>query len=278
MFVSNELAARIEAAEAELLSDIIAGSQKRRPQLDAWSERIAGGCAGYAGPGVPVNKITGLGFGGLPDADKLTAIESRYHERKCDVVAEVGTQADPAIYAMLMERGYRLAAFEDVLGIPLPAHDGTRASHVQLITVDPGAEREPWFDCLIEGFAVPDTQGVQSHDDFPRDLVREIMRDLASIPKFTAYLARIDGENVGGGALRTHGAVAHLCGAATLPPARRRGVQTTLVSQRLAAAAGAGCEIAVAFTQPGSKSQENMMRQGFHLLYSRAVLTLAPTP
>lgn len=275
MFVSDELAARVEAAEAELLNDIIAGSQKRRPDLDAWSERIAGGCAGYAGPGVPVNKIAGLGFGGEPDAEKLSAIESRFHERKCDVNAEVATQADPAIFAMLMERGYRLAGFENVLGIALPAGDGAHASNVQLVTVDPGAEREPWFDCLIEGFAVPDAQGVQSDEDFPRDLVREIMRDLATIPNFTAYLASIDGENVGGGALRTHGAVAHLCGAATLPSARRRGVQTTLVSERLSAAAAAGCEIVVAFTQPGSKSQENMIRQGFHLLYSRAVLSLA---
>lgn len=274
IFVSNELAARIEAAEAELLHDIILGSRQRRPDLDAWSARIAGGCAGYAGPGVPVNKIAGIGFAGVPDADALGAIESRYHERDCSVNVEIATHADPAVFAFLMERAYRLTGFEDVLGVALPVSEGRRAEQVQLSTVAPGADREPWFDCLIEGFAAPDEQGVQSHEDFPRDLVREVMRDLATIPDFTAYLARLDGQDVGGGALRTHGAIAHLCGAATVPAARRRGVQTTLLTERLQAAASAGCEIAVAFTQPGSKSQQNMIRQGFCLLYSRAILTL----
>jgi len=274
IFVSNELAARIESAETELLHDIIQGSQQRRPDLDAWSERIAGGCAGYAGPGVPVNKIAGIGFAGVPDADALGAIERRYHERESGVSVEVATHADPEVFAFLMARGYRLTGFEDVLGVALPVSEGRRAEQVQLVTVAPGAEREPWFDCLIEGFAAPDEQGVQSNEDFPRDLVREVMRDLATIPDFTAYLARLDGEDVGGGALRTHGAIAHLCGAATVPAARRRGVQTTLLTERLQAAASAGCEIAVAFTQPGSKSQQNMIRQGFCLLYSRAILTL----
>lgn len=257
-----------------MLHDIIAGSQARRPALDAWSERIAGGCAGYAGPGVPVNKISGVGFGGVPDAVKMAAIEQRYRERECDVVVEIATHADPAVLAFYMDRGYRLLGFEDVLGIELPTPEGKRAPEVELVTVAPGDEREPWFDCLIEGFAVPDEQGVPSHEDFPRDFVREIMRDLATIPNFTAYLARIDGADVGGGSLRTHGAIAHLCGAATLPAARRRGVQTTLLTERLQAASAAGCELAVSVTNAGSKSQQNMVRQGFALLFSRAILQL----
>ncbi|MFT7534470.1 MAG: ribosomal protein S18 acetylase RimI-like enzyme [Hyphomicrobiaceae bacterium] len=275
MFVSSELAASIEAAEATFLADIIAGAQLRRPELDAWSECIAGGCAGYAGPDVPVNKISGLGFGGVPDAEQLAAIEARYQERDAAVVAEVATYADPEIFAVLGERGYRLTAFEDVVGIALPAVEGARADAVQLETVATGDVREPWFECLIEGFSVPDTQGVVSAEDFPRDLVLEIMRDLASVEDLTAYLARLDGEIAGGGALRTHGKIAHLCGASTLPAFRRRGVQTTLVTERLRAAASAGSEIAVTVTQPGSKSQENMMRQGFSSLFSRAVMVLA---
>jgi ribosomal protein S18 acetylase RimI-like enzyme len=66
--------------------------------------------------------------------------------------------------------------------------------------------------------------------------------------------------------------VAHLCGAATLPAHRRRGVQSALLAARLEIAAGAGCDTAVVITQPGSKSQENVQRQGFHLLYARAIL------
>jgi hypothetical protein len=49
-------------------------------------------------------------------------------------------------------------------------------------------------------------------------------------------------------------------------------VQTALLSVRLADAARAGCDLAVVTTQPGSKSQQNVQRRGFHLLYTRAVL------
>ncbi len=66
--------------------------------------------------------------------------------------------------------------------------------------------------------------------------------------------------------------VAQLCGATTLPEKRRRGVQTALLRERLARARESGCEVAVVTTQPGSKSQQNVQRQGFALLYTRAVL------
>lgn len=275
MFVSNELAARIESAETSFMAEIVAGVQRRRPEVDAWCERFAGGCAGYAGPNVPVNKVVGIGFAGLPDSGKLSEIEKRYHERDTAVAIEVATHADPALFTMLGERGYKLTAFEDVVGVALPAVAGPRADAVELSVVAAGPEREPWLDVLVEGFTAPDAQGVDSHEDFQRDFLREIMRDLASVENFTAYLASIGGQVVGGGALRTHGGIAHLCGAATLPSARRRGVQTTLVSERLQAAFAAGSELALTATQPGSKSQENMKRQGFELLFSRAVMVLA---
>ena len=60
------------------------------------------------------------------------------------------------------------------------------------------------------------------------------------------------------------------------PDHRRRGIQTALLSARLAAAAAAGCDIAVITTQPGSRSQQNAQRQGFDLLYTRAILVRQP--
>ena len=70
--------------------------------------------------------------------------------------------------------------------------------------------------------------------------------------------------------------VAQLTGAATAPAYRRRGVQTALLAVRLADAAAVGCDVAVIVTQPGSKSQQNAQRQGFDLLYTRAVLVKHP--
>ena len=44
----------------------------------------------------------------------------------------------------------------------------------------------------------------------------------------------------------------------------------------VAAAADFGPDLAVVTTQPGSKSQENVQRRGFALLYSRAILVRPP--
>ena len=68
--------------------------------------------------------------------------------------------------------------------------------------------------------------------------------------------------------MRITDGVAQLTGAAAAPDHRRRGVRTALLAARLADAADAGREIAVVTTAPGSKSQQNVQRQGFHLLYT----------
>ena len=98
------------------------------------------------------------------------------------------------------------------------------------------------------------------------------MADMASAEGFSCYLARRDGVPAGGASLRLSEGVAHLCGAATLPAHRRQGVQSALLAARLEIAAGAGCDVAVVITEPGSKSQENVQRQGFEMLYTRAIL------
>jgi len=86
------------------------------------------------------------------------------------------------------------------------------------------------------------------------------------------YAALRDGAIAGGATMRIAEGVAQLTGAATAPAHRRRGVQSALLSARLADAAAAGCDVAVITTQPGSKSRQNAQRQGFDLLYARAVL------
>jgi GNAT superfamily N-acetyltransferase len=134
------------------------------------------------------------------------------------------------------------------------------------------AEFHDWLEAVVTGFAHPDDQGVPSDEEFPREVLERVMGDLAGASGFSRYLARRGGEIAGGASLRMEGGVAQLCGAATLPAHRRKGVQTALLLSRLDLARDAGCDVAVVTTQPGSKSQENVQRQGFQLLYTRAVL------
>jgi len=100
----------------------------------------------------------------------------------------------------------------------------------------------------------------------PNDFVAAFGQDGAR------YVALRDGVFAGGADFRITDDIAQLAGAATTPAHRRHGVQTALLAARLLDARAAGCDIAVIVTQPGSKSQQNAQRRGFHLLYSQATL------
>jgi GNAT superfamily N-acetyltransferase len=271
LFCGTELAARIESAEAQLISAGTAAAVRRHPDR-AFVTPVAGGFACFGEDGAPFNKVVGLGFGGVPSAAALDGIEEAYAARGAQTQVELTNLADPEIGVTLTGRGYRLVSFENVLGRSLGDADLSPRDTAEIqIRESDLDELDAWLDVVVTGFAHPDEQGVATHEDFPREIIERAERDFVAAGART-YLALRDGVVAGGGGLRLTDGVAQLVGAATALEHRRRGVQSALLAARLADAAGAGCDIAVVTTAPGSKSQQNVQRQGFRLLYTRAVL------
>ncbi|MFD4431089.1 GNAT family N-acetyltransferase [Nocardia sp. NPDC058497] len=158
-----------------------------------------------------------------------------------------------------------------MLGVELGGRTWVGPEQIE-VRRDEGDEMDVWLDVVVDGFAHPDDDGSPSHEEFPREAIAEVMRDMASANDTRRYIAYREGEPAGGASMRADGGIAALAGAATLPAHRRRGVQTALLSARLTEAAAAGCDLAVITTQPGSKSQQNAQGRGFSLLYTRALL------
>jgi GNAT superfamily N-acetyltransferase len=274
LFGSTDLAERIERVEMQLITAATEAARQRAGAA-AFVIPVAGGAACYAEDGSPMNKVVGLGFVGAPSGDALDEIERAFAARGAATQVELANLADPSIGARLTSRGYQLVSFENVLGRSL--HDELQpitALGVEIRLC--GHDLDAWLDVVVDGFAHPDLEGVPSHEDFPREIVENAERDVEQAG-VTPYLALCDGVVAGGAGMRMSGGVAQLTGAATAPAHRRRGVQTALLSARLVDAARAGCDIAVVTTQPGSKSQQNVQRRGFQLLYTRAVLVKPPS-
>ena len=162
-----------------------------------------------------------------------------------------------------------------MLGLALPGVAGRVTPPGVQVRPSSDGEFGSWLDVVADGFAHPDTQGVPAHEEFPREVIARAERDFAAAG-VTRYIALRDGVIAGAASFRVADGIAQLTGAATAPAHRRRGVQTALLPTRLADAAAAGCDIAVVTTQPGSKSQQNMQRHGFDLLYTRAILVKQP--
>jgi GNAT superfamily N-acetyltransferase len=276
LFASTSLAARIERAEARLMADAARAADRRRPGTRAFALPLAGGFATFAGPGFPMNKVAGLGFSGPLDEGELEAVEAAYAERACPVQVELACLAEPSIGELLTRRGYALLGFENVLGQTLPLESAPAPADGICVSTSPGEELAAWMEVVIGGFESPDTQGVPSHEQYSRETAEVAMGDMADVTGFERHIARREGMPAGGGSMRLFDGVAQLCGAATLPEHRRRGVQSALLAARLDAAGRTGCDVAIITTQPGSRSQENAQRRGFELLYTRAVLVRAP--
>jgi GNAT superfamily N-acetyltransferase len=274
LFASTQLAARIERAERDLVAAGVQACARRRPDRDVLLAPLAGGLAVWSGDGSPFNKVVGVGFDGPLDEDSLAEVEGALARRGSPVQVELSCLAEPSIAAKLTRRGYVLMGFENVLGRTLETHAAGPRTDGIVVAVSPAEEIEAWLDVVISGFAAPDVQGVASHESFPRAVLEDTYLGMAAAEGFVRFAARRQGELAGGASMRLAAGIAQLCGAATLPEHRRRGVQTALLEERLAIAAADGCEIAVVTTQPGSKSQENVQRRGFELLYTRAVLVL----
>jgi GNAT superfamily N-acetyltransferase len=269
LFCDTALAARIERVETEMIAALNAAA---RPRCAAGFARpVAGGVASFAEPDSPFNKVAGLGFAGMPSAAALAEIEAAFSARGVPTQIELSQLADPAVTACLSDRGYRLVAFENVLGRALDGEPAPAAPSGVEIRPSGDEELEAWLDVVVDAVAHPDTQGVPGHEEFPRAAVERAERDLVGIG-VARYAAVRDGVLAGGGGLRVVDGIAQLAGAATAPAHRRRGIQSALTTVRLADAAAAGCDVAVVTTQPGSKSQQNVQRRGFDLLYARAIL------
>nr|WP_084535235.1 GNAT family N-acetyltransferase [Nocardia yamanashiensis] len=272
LFCGMELGARIEGVETDLITKGAAAAHARRSDGQGFAIPLAGGVAAYAEPGSPLNKVAGLGFDGVPTTRELVEIEALYAKRDTPVQVELSHLADPEIGALLTARGYRLLGFENVLGLALTDADLPTPAPGVVVSPSDDTEFDLWLTLVADGFAHPDTQGIASHEEFPREIIAAAMRDLTTAAGVTRYLARHNDAPAGGASMRLAAGIAQLTGAATVPTHRRHGVQTALLATRLSDARTAGSDIATITTQPASKSQQNAQARGFSLLYPRAIL------
>jgi GNAT superfamily N-acetyltransferase len=276
VFASASVARRIEWAEATLIAEFGRAAAKRLGSDDVFISGLAGGMAVAAGPAAPFSKVAGLGFEPI-DESALDTIEQAFASTATPVRVELPSLANPKVGALLTRRGYFLEGFENVLAKSLPAEE-PRVRDVSVARIV-DSESAQWVDVLAASFAEPDMfDGPAVEERVDRAALDAIFGQISEISGLVRYFGRRNGDVAGGAAVRIADGIAQLCGAATLPAHRRRGVQTALLQYRLAEAAREGCDMAVVITQPGSVSQQNVQHQGFELLYSRAILIKPPSP
>ena len=261
-FVDLEFARRLEMAET-VLPDCVEALRRYNPASPSEAETVAGGVAFFGGKNYPSNQIVGMGLYGAVTADDLDRVEHFFRSRDVPSTIVVSPLSDMSLPALLGERGYRIAEFNSVLIKRIsPNEPFEPPAGIVIERVTPQTAR-PWMHSIAKGFSQEIT------------VDEEVFGGFAALPGALAFLARIDGEAVGGcgGRIIPEARIAALFGTATLPEFRQRGVQSALIALRLHEASKAGCEYAVVSTNPGSGSQRNMERRGFRVAYTKVVMT-----
>jgi GNAT superfamily N-acetyltransferase len=240
------------------LAQRIEGSEARN--VANWASEhieIGGGIASFAGPTSPISHAIGVGMQGPVTEADLDRLEDFYGRRGAPSSLDLCPLADPSLAEMLGLRGYRITEFNNVLVVPITPGSRTCPAVVRIAQRH---ECEVWTRTMIAGF-------------FEREnLTAEelaIGASLFAMPGAAAFLAEVDGVPAAAGAAAITSKVALLFGDSTLPRYRRRGLHTAIIEARVAWAAGFECDLATACTIPGSGSQRNYQRAGFHVAYTK---------
>ena len=260
-FADIELARRLERTEAQGNIDFIEARGEAFPDYGAEWTQVAGAFGMFDGAGSPLTQTFGLGMFEPVTAEDLDRLEEFFFSRGADVFHEVCPLADPSVFTLFNERGYRPIEFSNVLYRPISPD---LRLHVRFkgaikIRVLEKSESDLWARTAFEGW-----REFTEVADFMRDLGQVTARS-----KATSFLAELESDPIGTGALTIAGDVALLAGASTIPPARRQGVQLALLESRLRYAAERGCTVAMMVALPGSGSQRNAERHGFRIAYTR---------
>ncbi len=262
LIVDVALAARLERTEATANSRFIEARRRISPDSNAdWIE-VAGTYAMFDGPDSPCTQTFGLGINGNPTAVDLRTIESFFFERGAAVHHEVAPLIAPELIVRLNDRGYHPIEFTSVMyrrigpNVPMPMP----RNPILRVNVASQNQAELWAQTSACGWC--------EHPDMMQ-LILDLAQNFVVTEGATAMFAELDGRPVATGVVAIAGGIALLAGASTIPDARKQGAQSALLAQRLQFAVDQGCDIAMMCALPGSPSQRNAQRNGFHIAYTR---------
>ena len=253
-FADALLARRLEVAEA-------ANARGCSAQPGAAYLEIAGGCAIFVGARSPLTQAVGIGLNGPVRECEVSEIEAFFRSRGAAVSIDFCPLADAGLLALLSDRGYRAAEFNNVLVKRLAGTEMIPAPRVRRAL--PG-ERDLWSHTVGCGFF---EQPELTADEM------EVGRAIFSMDGAMCYLTVCEtGDPAGGGAAAIHTGLATLFADTTRKTYRRQGLHYELICARLNDAIVAGCDLATASTLPGSASQRNYERLGFEVAYTKVTL------
>jgi GNAT superfamily N-acetyltransferase len=269
LFCDLALSKRLERAEGHACVEFAEARQRLFPSSGAEWMECAGAYAVFDGVDSPITQSFGLGLFEPLRPESLDVIERFFGERKAPVLHEVSPFAGVAALDLLCARNYRPLEISNVLYRPVEQPGVGQRSEIRVRVIG-AKDAQVWAEVSARGWS-------HEHPEL-RDFLLELGGISTARQEGLCFLADLEGKPGAAGALSIHEGVALFGGSATVPEMRRQGLQTALLEERMRYAFDRGCDLAMMVAQPGSDSQRNAERKGFHIAYTRTKWRLCSHP
>lgn len=260
--VDKQLSQRLERTEARVNADFVDTRRRLSPEHGAEWVEVGGAYAMFDGNESPLTQTFGLGIFEGTTPEHLDEIEAFFAKHDAPVFHEISPLADPSHMELLASRGYRPVELTSVMFRELTSGVEKRERNAELKTRVIGSQE-------VELWARTSAEAWKTEHEVLGDFMFNFGSISAQCTGAFPYIAELAGSPIATGMLFIYDDISMLAGASTLPDGRRRGAQTALLEDRLSFAATQGCTLAIMGASPGSQSQTNAQKNGFHIAYTR---------
>ncbi len=267
MLSSNRtLSQRLDRTEAEACIRFAEARRRVYPaSASAWIE-CGGAYAIFDNVDSPITQSFCLGLFEELTAATLERFESFFFDHGSAAMHEVSPLAGVAALDLLCARNYRPIELSSVLYRTVEDPPATAPASIA-VRVSAPEEAALWSDITVRGWG---------HENAElQGFLREVGTISAAREGSVQFIAEYAGQPGAAGSLCIHDGVALFTGSTTVPELRRRGLQSALLEYRMRYAFQHGCDLAMMVAHPGSESQRNAERRGFHIAYTRTKWRLA---
>ena len=250
---------------------------------------VGGGVSAVTIPflGQQVNRTLGLGMKGPVRDYDIKQLENLNRAANLSSSVLLCPYADPSALQALAVCGYGVDSFLNIYARPLaelPVARDPRPDMTQpwdfMYSPDTCVSRAPATEAGMAAFIHNSVAGFKDGGR-PVPFLRCLAEMAALRTDTVLYLARIDGEIAGCGALAfmetEYGRVAHIYIDSTAPAFRGRGVQRALIRARLVDAKRMGYDFITIHASPGVGTGRNAEKEGFRLAYTKPIFTKRET-
>ncbi|MBX9974996.1 GNAT family N-acetyltransferase [Cytobacillus firmus] len=263
LVMKSDLAERLDQAETDVLHSRLTAIKNRDGNpMGVEIERIGQTTAFFARniPGPSFNLVKGFNEA---DAEVLDQIVDFYLGKGIPIRLEITpSNGSSDLLKMLHQKGFYQCDFHttlfaepsDLMDFPIHAVIDIR----RMQRKDFGLFGEVY----TKGFGMPGflSQGIAENN-----------KVLYDNKNWVFYLAFVNNEPAGIGAIFMEEGVANLAAAAVLPLFRNRGVHSALIQARIYQAITNNCELVTGQARFGSASQNNMEKAGLKIGYTKAI-------